>query len=120
MNLHLNGVTKEDQLTMTPRLDEAIRSAEGWVTGYQQFSDVSICITFEIDAVHVPRLREELLRAGLRLCNDSERQIDEFAAGSFPGLEVEGSLQVTFLHESEHFPHPHHHHHHKTHSNVSI
>lgn len=106
--LRLNAVTRDERIRMTGVAREAITSADGWITDFHLFSNVSICINFEIPAARVGRLRDALAATRLRLSEESAAALAEFDADSARGAsaeptaaeeEVSGTLQITFVHD---------------------
>lgn len=87
--LQLNGVSSGPRLEIMAAVRDAIQSAGGWITGHQQFSNISVCLLFEIDAAHVPDLLARIAAAGVVLSH---------TAAPSRG-EVRGSLQITFRHQ---------------------
>ncbi len=70
--LHLNGFTRVQRLTSVACLRDAIVSSHGWVTDFHEFSNLSICLQFEIPIEHLPLLAESLLAAGVKFNARSE------------------------------------------------
>jgi hypothetical protein len=95
--LHINGFTRVERLTSIARLREAIVGSYGWITDFHQFSNLSICLQFEIPIEHLPLLAESLLAAGVKFSAKSEAMLyalnPEMATGP-----VQCTLQVLFIH----------------------
>lgn len=95
--LHLNGFTRVERLKSVGRLREAIVSSHGWVTDFHQFSNLSICLQFEIPIEQLPLLAESLLEAGVKFIARSEALFysvgPEMATGP-----IQCTLQVLFIH----------------------
>lgn len=95
--LQLNGFTRVERLASASRLRDAIVESRGWVTDFHQFSNLSICIQFEIPIEHLPLLAESLLAAGVKLNPSSESVLfsvgPEMASG-----QIQCTLQVLFIH----------------------
>ncbi len=94
--LQLSGFTRDDRLSVTARLIEAIRSAGGWILDHHQFSNVSLCIHFELDGACVPALVEALDGTGVRLTRDSFATL---AALPAPSGACACSIQVAFVND---------------------
>ncbi len=102
--IRINAMTAAARHEMIPRLRDAVGESGGWIVDFQVFSDVSICIRFEIPARHVRRLRDALAATGVSL---SEESLEALAAFPHPpprgtsgeGAEVAGTLQVRFLYD---------------------
>jgi hypothetical protein len=73
--LQLNGFTRVDRLTSVGRLRDAIIDSHGWVTNFHEFSNLSICIEFEIPIEHLPLLAEALLAAEVKLKPKTESSL---------------------------------------------
>jgi len=95
--LHLNGFTRVERLTSVGRMREAIVSSYGWITGFHQFSNLSICLQFEIPIEHLPLLAEALLEAGVKFSTKSEAMLYSLAPEMATG-PVQCTLQVLFIH----------------------
>ncbi len=95
--LHLNGFTRVDRLKSVSRLREAIVGNHGWVTDFHQFSNLSICLQFEIPIEHLPLLAVSLLDAGVKFIAKSEALLynvgPEMATGP-----IQCTLQILFIH----------------------
>lgn len=95
--LRLSGFTHSDRFSVTARVSEALSSAGGWIVDHHQFSNVSLCINFEIDAQHLERLAVALATTGLHLSEESNQALRALRAGKQDDI-VMGTLQATFLH----------------------
>lgn len=93
MTLQLHAVTRVSYFEMTARLTAALQTAGAWIVAHQQFSNLSLCLNFEIDGQRIPCLGTELAAAGFGLSAASQQSLTEPADGN-----VAGTLQVTFLH----------------------
>lgn len=95
--IRLSGFTREDRFSVTARVKDALGSAGAWIVDHHQFSNVSLCINFEIDAKHVPRLVDTLSSTGLILSEESHGALRSLRASQADDI-VHGTLQATFLH----------------------
>ncbi|MGA7857878.1 MAG: hypothetical protein WCA11_08130 [Terracidiphilus sp.] len=95
--LHLNGFTRVERLTSVARLREAIVGSHGWVTDFHLFSNLSICLQFEIPIEHLPLLAESLLDAGVKFNPRSEALLYSFGPEMATG-PIQCTLQVLFIH----------------------
>ena len=103
--LRLNGITRRDRHEMISRVKEAVLRSGGFVVDFHMFSNVSLCLNFEIAAAKIQRLEVELEATGLQLTEESRRslaerheraeQLDEADGAS----EVAGTIQMTFIHD---------------------
>lgn len=94
--VQINASTKQDRHVVTGQVKDAIVAAGGWVTGFQQFSNVSVCIQFEMAAACLALLFARLDGLGLQFSDASRRLTGEVAAK--PEAEVMGTFQLTFFH----------------------
>jgi len=96
--LRINATTSEDRFALTAAVRDAVSAAGGWVTDFRQFSNVSVCVNFELESQHVQGLRQKLERCSLALTRESLQSLEE--AGREPsGAALIATLQVTFVHE---------------------
>lgn len=94
--IQINASTRRPRHEVTVEVKEAIAGAGGWVTGFQQFSNISVCLTFEMGAESAATLIARLEAQGLRLSEESRRRGAELAER--PEAEVRGTCQLTFFH----------------------
>lgn len=97
--LRINAITDAERHKMLPRLREAITQSGGWILNFQMFSDVSICIQFEIPGGCVGDLYESLTRTCVRLSGESREMLlnDEWRQSSGRADGVWGTLQISFI-----------------------
>jgi hypothetical protein len=101
--LRINGSTRADRHQTISAARDAITSSGGWVTDFKLFSNISVCLNFEISRGGVARLHSSLDALGVNLSGESERALAGFG-GAGPerqaaGGEVPGTLQITFVHD---------------------
>lgn len=94
--VQINASTKQDRHGVTGQVKDAIVAAGGWVTGFQQFSNVSVCIQFEMAAACMAPLVARLEGLGMQFSEASRRLPGELAAK--PEAELMGTFQLTFFH----------------------
>jgi hypothetical protein len=102
--LRLNGITRHDRHEMISRAKEAILRGGGFILDFHMFSNISICLNFEISGGKIEKLSEALKATGLQLSRESDEllagfskhkeQLGEEARAS----EVAGTLAITFIH----------------------
>jgi hypothetical protein len=98
-HLRLNGYTKLDRLLCGIRLREEItQTCSGWITDFFEYSNISLCLHFEIAARRVPLLLTAIERAEVRLLTEGDAVLKEFASELESEDELRCSLQVTFVH----------------------
>lgn len=93
--LELHGFVRGDRLEAVARIRFALSGSGACIMEHQQFSNVSLCIQFEIETDRFAALEAALRSAGVTL----ERRSAEALAASEPPGEWRGSLQVTFVHD---------------------
>ena len=102
--LRFNAHTRLDRHLTISRAKEALQSC-GSILDLHIFSNLSICLRFELPVGKIDRLHDSLHETGLKLSEESERlfascrrgleQLDEEAKAS----EVTGTLEITFIHD---------------------
>jgi hypothetical protein len=101
--LRINGSTRADRHQMIFAARDAITSSGGWVTDFKLFSNLSVCLNFEISRGGVARLHTSLDELGVTLSDESERALTEFSRERperrAAGGEVLGTLQIAFVHD---------------------
>lgn len=83
---------------MTDRVSEAINRSGAWITDFHLYSNVLICINFEVPIVNLDKLAASLQETGLHLSQESLEQLmpaDELTLKQ----EFVGTLQITFVHD---------------------
>lgn len=89
---------------MIARVRTALATSSAWVLDVKQFSNVSVCFSFEIPGNRVARLREALTAADLQLTGESNdafasfNECNESAGEASQTTDVAGTLQITFIH----------------------
>jgi hypothetical protein len=91
----LRGFTRAERLRCVGLVRDAIVGSSGWVTDFHEFSNLSICIEFELPAARLPALAEALAAAEVRLGSESE----EMLRGVEGGEPAQCTLQVLFVHD---------------------
>ena len=89
---------------MTSLVERAILESGGWILDFKQFSNVSICINFEVPAKNIGKLRRALEAIDLRLTSESNEALaslirpDDQPFAASEQRDVSGTLQITFIH----------------------
>jgi hypothetical protein len=96
--LRLDGFTKADRIQMTDRVSEAINSAGAWITDFHQYSNLLICINFQVAIADLGRLATTLQETGLHLSQESLKQLTSVRDSTLSEKELGGTLQITFVH----------------------
>ena len=91
--LRLDGFTKTERIQMTARVSEAISRAGAWITDFHQYSNILICINFEVPSANLEKFATTLLQTGLHLSQESMNQLiaDD---STQKDKELVGTLQV--------------------------
>lgn len=100
MFLQLSGSTIADRPQMISTLKEAISASGGWLMDFRLFSNLSVCLNFEIAAKDAHRLAALLKETKLSLSDASAQQLAEFLSEKAVQFDkdVIATLQVTFIH----------------------
>lgn len=96
--LRLSGFTKAERLAMTQRVSEAINQSGAWITDFHLYSNVLICINFEVSLADLGRLAAMLQATDLHWSQESLDQLAPANASTGTQVELAGTLQITFLH----------------------
>ena len=96
--LRLNLVSSRERHSVVQELHAQLLAAGASVTDFQQFSNVSVCLTLEFEQHLATRVAEAIRSSGLHLTKSSLRDLDHAAAAANPNGMVESSLQITFVH----------------------
>ena len=87
---------------MIVRVERAISDSGGWVLEHKMFSNLSICLVFEITSEKMPELGANLRATGLTLTRESDAALELLAreadGGAGADQEIFGSVQVLFIH----------------------
>lgn len=96
--LRLCGFTRVDRNDMTQRVDDALAASGAWIVNFAMFSNKATAIAFAIPGDQVPTLGSRLNETGLRLDGESLEAIAGWPADALAGVEIRGSLHLTFIH----------------------
>jgi hypothetical protein len=103
--LRLNGITICNRHEMISRAKEAILKGGGFITDFHMFSNLSICLNFELPARKIDSFYAALKATGLGLTEESQELLAEYSKrleqlGEEAGAsEVAGTLEITFIHD---------------------
>lgn len=97
--LRLDGFTKAERIQMTSRVSEAINQAGAWITDFHQYSNILICINFEVPSANLERLAVTLQETDLHLSQESMEQLMFTNDLTLKQEELIGTLQITFVHD---------------------
>lgn len=96
--LHLDGFTKAERIQMTDRVSEAINQAGAWITDFHLYSNILICINFQVPGANLEKLAATLQETGLHLSRESLDQLILSNDTALKDQELIGTLQITFIH----------------------
>lgn len=96
--LRLDGFTKAERIQTTARVNEAINQAGAWITDFHLYSNVLICINFEVPSTNLSRLAASVQETGLHLSQESLEQLMSAHDPMLKEKELVGTLQITFIH----------------------
>lgn len=96
--LRLDGFTKAERIGMTARVSEAINQAGAWITDFHLYSNILICINFEVPSANLDRLAVTLQETSLHLSQESLEQLTPANDSMLKEKELVGTLQITFVH----------------------
>ncbi|MEX0271953.1 hypothetical protein AB3R30_22775 [Leptolyngbyaceae cyanobacterium UHCC 1019] len=96
--LRLNGFTRAKRIEMIDRVSEAINQAGAWITDFHLYSNILICINFQVPIVSLERLSAMLQETGLQLSQESLEQLMPANDLMLNEQELVGTLQITFVH----------------------
>jgi hypothetical protein len=96
--LRLDGFTKAERIQMTTQVSDAISEAGAWITDFHQYSNILICINFQVPSANLDRLATALQETGLHLSQESLDQLMAVNDSTLKDEECPGTLQITFVH----------------------
>jgi hypothetical protein len=96
--LRLDGFTKAERIGMTARVSEAINQAGAWIIDFHLYSNILICINFEVPSANLDRLAASVQDTGLHLSQESLEQLIPANDSTLKEKELVGTLQITFVH----------------------
>jgi hypothetical protein len=102
--LRISASTHAGRIEMTSRAERAINGSGGWILDFKQFSNISICINFEISVKNIERLHLALKATGLRLSLQSDEALSSHGglqnqtAARLKQADLAATLQITFIH----------------------
>lgn len=83
---------------MTAQISDAINEAGAWITDFHQYSNLLLCINFQVPDSHRPQLASSLQATGLHLSQESLDQLMPAPAATISEQDLTGTLQITFIH----------------------
>jgi len=83
---------------MIHRVSEAINQAGAWIIDFHLYSNILICINFQVPIANLNRLAGTLQETGLQLSKESLKQLMPAHDSTLKEQELVGTLQITFVH----------------------
>ena len=102
--LRITASTHADRIEMTSRAERAITRSGGWILDFKQFSNISICINFEIANKNIETLHLALKATGLSLSQQSDEALSSRSHlqnqpdAKLKEADIPTTLQITFIH----------------------
>jgi len=96
--LRLDGFTRAERTGTIDRVSEAIDQAGAWVTDFHLYSNILICINFEVPITNLNRLAATLRETDLQLSQESLDQLMPAQDSILKEQELVGTLQIIFVH----------------------
>lgn len=97
--LRLSGFTRADRIQMTNQVSEGINQAGAWIIDFHLYSNMLICINFEVPIANSAKLAALLQETGLHLSQESLEQLISANDSTLEEKELVGTLQITFIHK---------------------
>jgi hypothetical protein len=98
--VRLSAVTKADRQQTIERAKEAINANGGWIENFTLFSNIAVCLNFQLPGQHAAALGAALSAMELHWDAQSEGALAALSAAPHESLgDLISSLQITFLHE---------------------
>lgn len=99
LRLQLNASTQQERHAMTKLMCDRIQEADGWILDTHSFSNLSLCLHFELPPAQLSTLLDTLEADGLRWTSQSTARVQEWQTKRKPSTELcIGTLQVAFVH----------------------
>ena len=100
--IRLAAVTRNNRVEMIERVREAFLAVGAWITDFHEFSNVSLCINFEIPSRKIPNLSAALRAVGLEITQELQSALSNCSPSSSTNEasdpDAAGTLQITFIH----------------------
>ncbi len=96
--IHLQASTHSDRHAIIEVVKDAIRAGGGDILDFRFFSNISICLNFELPAGRLNSLYENLLALDLQFYESSLKVMQQEVTPPDPARDVIATLQITFIH----------------------
>lgn len=94
--VRFTAFTRNPRGEMIAKVRDALIASGGWIIDFHEYSNVSLCLNFEISGQKIPPLLAALRQEGLELTEESQ-SLQAAKGGESDG--VSGTLQITFIHQ---------------------
>jgi len=96
--VRLTAFTRQNRGAVIARVRDAFAACGGWIADFHQFSNLSLCINFQIPGSQLADLCAAFRQIGLEIADDLEsRRLG--APTTIDNSDVVGTLQITFIHD---------------------
>jgi hypothetical protein len=102
--LRLNGFTTVNRHQMIPLAREALLKNGGDILDVHFFSNISLCVNFELPANRIRQLQSSLEAIDLQLSAETRKSLASYRtpeaddSGAESSAHASGTLQITFIH----------------------
>jgi hypothetical protein len=97
--LRINGLTRENRHEVLSHVKQAVSDGNGWITNFYQYSNLSVCINFEIELKNVAKLNKEIRKTNLLISDETEKAFAELMMMPESSEEIFGTIQIGFVHD---------------------
>lgn len=102
--ISLAAITREDRHKMIDHTMQCINKCSAWIVNHTMFSNMAICINFQVEAGDVRKLIELLNTNGLNLTQQSIELGEDFPLDlpeRYKSKEILGAINITFIHNDK-------------------
>ena len=96
--LRLSAFTRDNRGEVIARVRDTFAACGGWITDFHHFSNVSLCINFQIPVLKLADLCIEFRRIGLEI-TDELQSLPFNPPITTDQSDAAGTLQITFIHD---------------------
>ena len=100
--IRLAAVTRTNRIEIIERVREAFLAVGAWITDFHEFSNLSLCINFEVPSRKMSDLWAGLHSVGLEITQELQPTLANPSPPSSTteanDPDVTGTLQITFIH----------------------
>lgn len=103
-SVNLAAITREDRHKMIDHTMKCINKCSAWIVNHTMYSNMAICINFQIEVGDVPKLIELLNTNGLNLTKETLELVNVFNDAindKNKNKEMLGAINITFIHNEK-------------------